>query len=797
MSRRDARALSGPAGWPGGPDLPALAAGEAVHLVGIGGAGMSGLARALLARGLTVSGSDRGDGPWRDELEALGARVRIGHEAEHVPPGCVLLVRSPAVPDDNPEVAAARARGIPVTKRAALLGALSAQPGLRCVAVAGTHGKTTTSAWIAFLLSRAGRDPSWFVGAAIPGLGPNARAGLGELLVLEADEYDRTFLAFRPELAVVTTLEHDHPDLFESERAVLAAFADFVARVTPEGRLIAWRGAHGVAALAGACPAPTLSYAVEGETPPAGAPPPDWYAAAPRHEAGRQSFELRQGARSHGRFEISLPGPHNLANAVAALAACAALGLDPSDLREALAAFRGVERRFQVLGRAGGATLVDDYAHHPTEVAAALAAARQTLDDDAAGGRVVAILQPHTYSRVAAMAADFARALDAADIAIITPTYGAREPRSEAGESARIAERMEGALLAADLDEAARLAADRAEPGDLLLFLGAGDVPRASRVALRRLRENDARALLAAGRDAGLGGEPLEGSTLAAVTSLRLGGPADLLLRVRALDDLAGWWRLARARGMPARVLGRGSNVLAPDAGLPGLVLVNRCEAWELEEEGDESALLVAESGASLAALAQQLARRGWSGLETAVGIPGSIGAAALTNAGAHGWEMADDLCWAEVLEPDGEVRRWRAEEMAFRYRGSALKGNPDRLVLRVALRLRALAPERIQERIAGYRARRRASQPSEPSVGSMFKNPPGDYAGRLIEAAGLKGHRVGGAMISPKHANFFVNDGSASAEDVERLVALARRRVRERFGVELQLEIERLEEAP
>jgi UDP-N-acetylmuramate dehydrogenase len=279
---------------------------------------------------------------------------------------------------------------------------------------------------------------------------------------------------------------------------------------------------------------------------------------------------------------------------------------------------------------------------------------------------------------------------------------------------------------------------------------------------------------------------------LADHTTLRVGGEAALVIRCRGLDCLSGWWRLARDADLPVIVLGRGSNVLASDDGFAGLVLLNRCEAWEVDASSPAQPFVLAEGGVTLAALAVALCRLGWSGLEAAAGIPGSVGAAVVTNAGAHGWEMADSLLWAEITDQSG-TRRATPDELAFRYRGSALKGRRDVLVLRAALALKADDVEAISARVSEFQRHRKATQPNNPSVGSMFKNPPGDYAGRLLEEAGLKGMRAGGAAISEVHANFFINTGEATEADVRELVARARHAVRDRFDLELELEIETL----
>jgi UDP-N-acetylmuramate--L-alanine ligase/UDP-N-acetylenolpyruvoylglucosamine reductase len=773
--------------WPATPGLPALRPGDRVHLVGVGGAGMSGLARVLAARGLIVSGSDRSPEAL-GALAAEGVTVQLGHRAEHLPAGCALVVRSPAVPDENPELAAARSAGIPITKRAVLLGALlDAAAG---IAVAGTHGKTTTTGLVAWILECAGLAPTYFVGGELLNLGTNAAAGRGEVIVLEADEYDRSFLHGHPLVGVVTTIEHDHPDIYADLAAVRAAFGAFVALIRPEGLLVANAAAAGVDALVAACPARGELYAVEGDGRGEVASRPAWQASDVVVTADGQLFDLHHDGACVGTFALALPGRHNVGNAVAAIAAARAVDVGWEDIRAALASYRGAARRFQLVSQLGGVSVLDDYAHHPTEIRVTLEAARSRFP----GRRLWAIWQPHTYTRVAAMAAEFQQALQLADRAVVTPIYAAREAPLAGLDAERLAAGIPGAVATADLADAAAILDRDVTAGDVVLCLGAGDITRVSRALAGALAERAIGRLLAAADQAGLGGTVLPHEPLAGHTSLRVGGPADVMVRVGTSAELAGWHRLARSLDVPVRVIGRGTNVLGGDDGVRGLVLLNRCEAWSLEPALDgRSARLEAESGVTLAALGPSLARAGWAGLEAAVGIPGSIGAAVVTNAGAHGWSMADSVASVEVLEPDGTIRTWTAEELGFGYRHSRLKGDATRVVLRASVRLSPADPAELAARIAAFTAQRRATQPTTPSVGSIFKNPPGDYAGRLIEAAGLKGRRIGGAQISPVHANFFVNVGAATATDVHQLIALAHRTVRDQFGICLELEIEPL----
>jgi UDP-N-acetylmuramate--alanine ligase len=413
-------------------------AGRELHLIGVGGAGMSGYATAAVALGARVSGSDRAEGPALDALRALGVAVHVGHAAGNVPAGeAAEVVYSSAVPPDNPERAAARERGLREVPRAALLAELSALK--RTIAVAGAHGKTTTSSMLAHVLVQTGRDPAYLVGGEVRSTGRNAAWGAGEWLVVEADESDRSMLALHVEVAVVTNVELDHHATYGSLEEVRAVFRAFLA-------------------------AP--AHAVLWDRPDV---------LALRRDRPSIAFDLPEPP-----LALLVPGEHNQRNAAAALEAAALAGVGRDEAAAALATFPGAGRRFERLGAtASGAQVVDDYAHHPTEVAATIAAARTV-----AAGRVVAVFQPHLFSRTAALAAEFGAALAAADLPAVLEVYPARERAADfPGVSGlRIAEAVADArpghevLWLRDFATAERVLGSRLRAGDLCLVMGAGDV---------------------------------------------------------------------------------------------------------------------------------------------------------------------------------------------------------------------------------------------------------------------------------------------------------------------------------
>ena len=442
---------------------------QKVHFIGIGGSGLSAIARLLAEDGWTVTGSDRALSPLAVELANLGIPVAVGHAAENIQ-GAELVVRSSAIPDSNPEVQAARAAGIPVLKRADFLGQL--MQGRQSIAIAGTHGKTTTTAMIAWMLTRLNLDPSYIIGGVSKNLASNAHAGHGPAFVIEADEYDRMFLGLSPRLALVTFLEHDHPDCFPTMPDYRAAFAEFVARLQPGGTLLCCADNYEAAALVSRTPAGCTARTY-GLTCPAD------YCAQEVHpnSLGGFSFEAWRSGRRLAALELRVPGLHNASNALAALAAAHLLQLPVEAAAAALNEFSGTGRRFELLGEPGGIAIIDDYAHHPTEIRATLAAARARYP----GRRIWAVWQPHTYSRTRALLDEFLTAFHDADQVLVTEIYAAREA-AEGFSAAQVAKRIDhpSAHFFATLEENEQYLVQHLQSGDVLLVLSAGDAERIS-----------------------------------------------------------------------------------------------------------------------------------------------------------------------------------------------------------------------------------------------------------------------------------------------------------------------------
>ena len=436
------------------------------HLVGIGGSGLSAIASVLLDNGWNVSGCDTSVSASAHALAQRGVRIYQAHSPGHVEGVDVVLISS-AIASDNPEIASARARGIPVQKRAEFLGGYLA--GRQVVAVAGTHGKTTTTGLIAFMLDRAGLDPSFIVGGVLADYGANARSGASAIFVIEADEYDGMFLGLSPSVAVVTSVEHDHPDCFPTPEAMQEAYRQFSQRVAPGGHLIVCADdprAMDIGEVASRSGTRVSYYGLNRQA--------EWKAdAIQSNSAGGSDFLVVRGRQTLGLARSRLPGLHNVANSLAAFAVADHFQVGFNAARGALAEFRGVGRRFEFKGEARGVIVVDDYAHHPTEIRATLAAARRRYP----GRAIWAMFQPHTFSRTRALLADFAASFRDADHVVVTEIFRAREKDDPTLSGRDILARMDhsDARYISRLDEAADDLAARLESGDVLITLSAGD----------------------------------------------------------------------------------------------------------------------------------------------------------------------------------------------------------------------------------------------------------------------------------------------------------------------------------
>jgi UDP-N-acetylmuramate--alanine ligase len=752
-----------------GADAPL--AGRSFHLLGAGGAGVSALAVTCRAWGARVDGCDRADSDYAQLVRDAGIDVHVGHDPSHIVAG-VEVVASSALAADHPELVRARELDCPVLLRGELLGELTRlRP--ETIVVAGAHGKSTTTGMLAHVAVALELDPAAVLGAMMPGLGEggeptNVLVGRGPFLV-EGDESDRTLLHLTPRVAVVTNIERDHHHTFASDEEVERLFAEWIRTQRPD------------VLVAG--PGPQLDRLEQ-------------VAGCRVVRFGDDEAELAAvGAR------LAIPGRHNALNALAASIALrelpAAHHLSADAVLDALATFTGVGRRFDVHGEARGVLVVDDYAHHPTEVAATIDAARDRANER--GGRVLVAFQPHLYSRTQALADDFADALSGADRAWVLPIYGARE-QPVAGVTERLisdalVERAPLVYAGVGVADAATgdvaTIVDEVMEGDVLITMGAGDVTLLAPRLLDAIEQ---------GSDDAPDWVQLD-VPLSRHTTIGTGGPARYFATIETEGELVRALAWARERQLPIAVVGLGSNSLVSDAGFGGLAMRLSGELSRIEVD-EERARVVLGGGASLAAAVRLCREAGLAGFEFASAIPGTVGGALKMNAGAYGGEMRDVLLRARLVGSSG-VRDVVPADLDMRYRHTNITWNE--VVSEVELALARDEPAAIKERVRELQARRSDAQPrAARSFGSVFRNPddaPGARpeafedgellgAGALIERAGLKAHRIGGARISPKHANFIENDEGATTADILELISLARSTVLERLGVELHTEV-------
>lgn len=750
------------------------------HLVGVGGAGMTPLAMLLAQRGWSVSGEDDGlTAPAQRWLEQAG--VTLG-ASSIVPPATDLLVYSSAIAAAHPARAAAAERGLPQVRRGELLAELLRDRKL--IAVVGAHGKTTTTGLLITALRRAGFGAGWLLGGLFQDdTVPPAAADQNGWVVAEIDESDGTIDRFAPEITVATNLDWDHPDYYRQIGDLEATFAALFSRtrtaiyLNPACALSARLAGRGFSA-------PVHRFGFEGE----------FSVRIAGFTDGRQVLDLAP-AFGATRARVRAGGDFNALNAAAALAVCVHLGVPVTP--DLLADYPGVKRRQVVLLETEKLQVIEDYAHHPTEIAALIGGMRRLPHK-----RLLVAFQPHRFSRTVRFKADFARALLGADELFLLDVYAASEQPIAGGTTADIyAEIVRGGAgtrvhyLPGDRDGFLRLLRERVRDGDLVLFVGAGDIDLCAAEFVRDLQGEAAQESrwieCVQALRATLTPETklLENEPLGPKTTMRVGGAARYYAEPANEADLSALLRETHRRELPLLLLGRGSNLLVPDEGVHALVIRLAGREWQRFDARPDGRV-EAGAGLRLKELCGLAAARGLRGFEFLEGIPGTLGGALRMNAGAMGGWMFDLVEAVRLALRDGTVRTLRRHELHVVYRDCRELGEAVALGALLRPVSAGVPTAEIQAQIASFQARRAATQPRDPSAGCMFKNPPNDSAGRLIDALGLKGERVGDAEVSPVHANFIVNRGRATAADVIALMRRVRERVKAAHGIELEPEV-------
>ena len=740
-----------------------------IHLVGVAGSGMSGIAALLLELGHDVSGSDKVGSLETDRLQRLGLRFHTPHRASDAD-DAELVIFSSAIRDDNPILASARGTGKPLIRRAKALAAIMA--GKRGIVVAGMHGKTTTSAMTAHVLREGGMHPSHYVGAEIPILGSNAHWDTrGEYFVAEGDESDGTLRFFKPEHSLILNIEEEHLDFYADIAAIEAVFAQLLDQ-TSGSVFYCTDDAH-AARICGARPR-AISFGFS--------PNADYRGTDIDLQDFTSVFCVFRRGEKLGDAVLNVPGRHNVSNALGVIALATELGISFEKIAASLRRFQHARRRFEIKYQSDRFLLVDDYAHHPTEIGATLATAKS-----AGRNRVLTMFQPHRYSRTKALRREFGRAFDAADRVVVTDIYPASELPLPGITGQTIADEIiahghGGVSYQARLDRVHHDVGNIIASGDRILSLGAGNIhEQLSLLAADLVIAERLKAIVGEEGDVRLY-EPL-----AKHTTLRVGGPAQFWVEPRNEEAFAELIHYCRRENLPLFVIGRGSNLLVRDGGIRGVV-VHPCggEFDKVEVSGNE---ITAGVGAKLKQVAYAGKGAGLGGLEWMEGIPGAVGGGLRMNAGAMGAQTFENVVRVRYLDAEGNTHTKTPAELEVNYRH--VPSLDQNYAVAAVFRGTPSPPEEIARRLDESQEKRRTTQPSAKSAGCIFKNPASVPAGKLVDELGLKNSRVGQARVSEIHGNFIVNDGGATASEILELIARIQDTARKERGVELETEVQ------
>ncbi|MEM7010694.1 MAG: UDP-N-acetylmuramate--L-alanine ligase [Verrucomicrobiota bacterium] len=742
-----------------------------IHLIGVAGSGMSGLASLLMGMGHRVSGCDRVTTVETERLETVGLRFRCPQTADTVD-GAEMVIYSSAIKPGNPAYDAAVAQGISLVRRAEALAAIMDQR--LGIVVSGTHGKTTTSAMAAHVLRSGGLKPSHYVGAEIPLLGTNAHwRPEGEHFVAEGDESDGTLALFHPQHAIVLNIEEEHLDFYDGIEAINAVFRQLLDQT--RGFFIYCGDDAGARAVC-AERERGISYGLTDGL--------DYVAKAIEERRGSTVFTVVRNEVELGEMELSIPGRHNVLNALSVCALATELGVTFGIIKAALGAFRGAQRRFQLKFQSDDYVLYDDYGHHPTEIVATLQTARQLEPK-----RVLCVFQPHRFSRTQLLKEEFGNAFDQVDELVVTDIYPASEKPIPGITGATICDAVRAhnpdiRVTSVPQKELARFAiGNRLKPDDLLISLGAGDVHE---ITTSIAKDLETRQQLLDEMDDGESTIKLY-EPMSKHTTMRIGGPAQFWVEPRTIAGLARLLVHCRKNNIPIRIIGRGSNLLVRDGGIEGVVIhptKGDFDRINVQGERIEVGAGVRLRRVSLAAKEAGLAGFGWM-----EGIPGNIGGAIRMNAGAMGVEMFDQAVSVTFIDQEGAIRTKAADEIDFRYRN--VPEFTENFVVSAVFEGKPGEIESIKEEMDESKHHRQTTQPAAASAGCIFKNPEVCGAGQLVDELGLKNTGVGGVRVSEVHGNFIVNDGGASATDALALIEKIKAKAREERDVELETEVQ------
>ncbi len=739
-----------------------------IHLIGVAGSGMSGIAGLLLALGHRVSGSDKVRTVEIERLAKIGLEFHLGQDAANLSEADLVIFSSAIRPGNVEYDEAVRTQRNMVRRAEALAAIMHAKKG---IVVCGMHGKTTTSSMAAHVLKGGGLHPSHYVGAEIPILGTNANWDLeGEHFVVEGDESDGTLALYHPQHAIVLNIEEEHLDYYDDLAAIEVVFNQLLSQTS--GNVFYCVDDANATRLCTMHPG-AISY---GESHLA------FYRFDDVHAKDFQShFRVLRGGEPLGAITLNVPGRHNVSNAVGVIALATELGIPFSKIAEALESFRGARRRFEIKYRSERYMIVDDYGHHPSEVKATLATAKNT-----GRKRVLCMFQPHRFSRTLKLKNEFGRAFDDADVAIIADVYAASEVPIPGVTGQTIVDEMireghEAVSFQPDRKKLAQEIGRMLEPGDCIISLGAGNIHEAA-----SLLANDVALLDELQNVMGAGVIKLY-EPLAKHTTMRVGGPAQFWAEPETEEGFARLVKFTTERSVPLFVIGRGSNLLVRDGGIRGVVVhLSRGEFKKIEVRDGRITVGVGVKQKELAYAARDAQIGGFEWFE---GIPGNVGGALRMNAGAMGGETFRQVVSVRYVGPNGDFHMKTPAEMDVRYRHCGLL--EKNYAVSATFKGEPSTPEVIEKALEASTQKRRTSQPRESSAGCVFKNPGSMPAGKLVDELGLKGARIGGAKVSEIHGNFIVNDEKASASDVLNLIAKVQETAQRECGIVLETEVQ------
>ena len=730
---------------------------------------MSGIAALLLQLGHEVRGSDKVSTVETDRLQRLGLRFHQQHRAEHAS-DADLIVFSSAIRSDNPILVSARDSGKPLVRRAEALAAIMRA---KCgIVIAGMHGKTTTSAMVAHVLREGGLHPSHYVGAEIPILGTNAHWDpRGEHFVAEGDESDGTLRCFHPKHALILNIEEEHLDFYPDLAAIEKVFAQLIEQTSGT---IFYNADDTSAARLCANHNAAISYGFSESA--------DYRGANVELRDFASVFCVYRRGQQLGEAVLNVPGRHNVENAVGVIALGTELGIPFEKIAASLRKFQHARRRFEIKYKSDRFLLVDDYAHHPTEIRATLKTARSI-----GRKRVLTMFQPHRYSRTKALCKEFGRAFDDADRVVVTDVYPASEAPIAGITGKTIADEMathghRGVSYQPHFETVYREVGNILDSGDLIVSLGAGNIhEQLSILAADLVIAEKLKAIIGEEGDVRLY-EPLSKHT-----TLRVGGPAQFWVEPRTENAFAELIRFCRQENLPLFVIGRGSNLLVRDGGIRGVV-VHPCggEFDKIKIDGNE---ISAGVGAKLRQVAYAGKAAGLGGLEWMEGIPGAVGGSLRMNAGAMGGQTFENVVRVRYLDENGEAHTKGRDELEVHYRNFPLLEN--NFAVSAVFRGAPAPTEEIVRKLEASQEKRRTTQPAAKSAGCIFKNPDSCPAGKLVDELGLKNSRIGKARVSEVHGNFIVNDGGATAVEMLELIEKIKATARAKRGIELETEVQ------